>query len=71
MVGYPFLTSHMFVAHLPIIGDVHISSTLFFDLGVLAIVLGATVLILIALAHQTIRTHRKPSMPSAVTDGVG
>ncbi len=71
LVGYPFLTSHMFVAHLPILGDVHISSTLFFDFGVLAIVLGATVLILIALAHQTIRTHRKPSLPSAVTDGVG
>lgn len=71
LVGYPFLTSHMFKVDLPILGDVHISSTLLFDFGILAIVLGATVLMLIALAHQTIRTHRKPSVVSAATDGVG
>jgi multicomponent K+:H+ antiporter subunit A len=63
------LTSHKFVALLPILGEVPISSALFFDLGVLAIVLGATVLILIALAHQSIRTHRKPKTTVIATEG--
>ena len=45
---------------MPVIGDLHLSSVLLFDLGVMSVVLGATVLILIALAHQTLRTHRKP-----------
>ena len=65
IVGYPFLTSMMGDVHLPLIGDVHLSTVILFDLGVLAIVLGATVLELIALAHQSIRTHRKPK-PAAV-----
>jgi multicomponent K+:H+ antiporter subunit A len=34
------------------------ASALFFDLGVFALVVGATVLILIAIAHQSIRSHR-------------
>jgi multicomponent K+:H+ antiporter subunit A len=29
-----------------------------FDLGVFALVFGSTVLILIALAHQSVRSHR-------------
>ncbi|MOA67313.1 putative monovalent cation/H+ antiporter subunit A [compost metagenome] len=33
-------------------------SALFFDIGVFALVLGATMLILTALAHQSIRSHR-------------
>jgi len=65
LFGYPFLTSLMTDVHLPLIGDVHLSSVLLFDLGVLAIVLGATVLVLIALAHQSIRTHRKPKAATA------
>lgn len=67
LFGYPFLTSLMTDVHLPLIGDVHLSSVLLFDLGVLSIVLGATVLVLIALAHQSIRTHRKPK--PAVAEG--
>ncbi|WP_442909844.1 monovalent cation/H+ antiporter subunit A [Hyphomicrobium sp.] len=67
--GYPFLTSQMTDIHLPLIGDVHLSSVMLFDLGVLAIVLGATILILIALAHQSIRTHRKPKAAVGVTEG--
>jgi multicomponent K+:H+ antiporter subunit A len=31
-----------------------------FDLGVLSLVLGATVLMLIALAHQSLRSHWPP-----------
>jgi multicomponent K+:H+ antiporter subunit A len=31
---------------------------MFFDLGVFCLVLGSTLLILVALAHQSIRAHR-------------
>ena len=31
-----------------------------FDLGVFALVVGSTVLMLIALAHQSVRRHRAP-----------
>jgi multicomponent K+:H+ antiporter subunit A len=31
-----------------------------FDLGVFALVVGATVLMLIAIAHQSVRSHRAP-----------
>jgi multicomponent K+:H+ antiporter subunit A len=71
VLGYPFLTSRMADLNLPLIGHVHLSSVLLFDLGVLAIVLGATVLVLIALAHQSIRTHRKPKPAVGAAEGVG
>ncbi len=57
-VGYPLLTSHTLHLHLPLIGEVHLASALFFDIGVFSLVLGATLLILVALAHQSIRAHR-------------
>ncbi|MCZ2102959.1 MAG: monovalent cation/H+ antiporter subunit A [Comamonadaceae bacterium] len=55
---YPFLTSH--AAHLPVpwLGTLHLPSALFFDLGVFALVVGATLLILTAIAHQSVRSHR-------------
>jgi multicomponent K+:H+ antiporter subunit A len=43
---------------MPLLGDLPVSSALIFDLGVFALVVGATVLILVALAHQSIRSHR-------------
>ncbi len=67
--GVPFLTSRDLDLHLPLIGEIHLSTVLLFDLGVLAIVLGATVLVLIALAHQSIRTHRKPKPAVGATEG--
>ncbi|WP_077001777.1 monovalent cation/H+ antiporter subunit A [Variovorax sp. KK3] len=57
-LGYPFLTTHTAHLHLPVLGDLHVPSALFFDIGVFALVLGATMLILTALAHQSIRSHR-------------
>jgi multicomponent K+:H+ antiporter subunit A len=57
-VGYPLLTSHTFHLRLPLLGDVHVASATFFDLGVFCIVLGSILLILVALAHQSIRAHR-------------
>jgi multicomponent K+:H+ antiporter subunit A len=56
--GYPFLTTHTAHLHLPVLGEIHVPSALFFDIGVFALVLGATMLILTALAHQSIRSHR-------------
>jgi multicomponent K+:H+ antiporter subunit A len=61
-LGYPFLTSHTAHFHLPLLGEVHVPSATFFDLAVLAVVVGATLLILTALAHQSIRAQR-PSTP--------
>ncbi|MBU2285238.1 MAG: DUF4040 domain-containing protein, partial [Gammaproteobacteria bacterium] len=56
--GYPFLTTHTAHLLLPVLGEVHVPSALFFDIGVFSLVLGATMLILTALAHQSIRSHR-------------
>ena len=53
-------TDHLIVAPilLPLVGAVPVSSALVFDLGVFGLVVGATVLMLIALAHQSIRKLR-------------
>lgn len=56
--GYPFLTSFFKYAEIPFIGQVPLASALIFDLGVFMLVVGATVLILIALAHQSVRKPR-------------
>ncbi|WP_375620913.1 MULTISPECIES: monovalent cation/H+ antiporter subunit A [unclassified Bartonella] len=61
--GYPFLTSFFRYIHLPLIGKVTMASAFLFDFGVLSLVLGATVLILIALAHQSIRSYRIGKKP--------
>ncbi len=58
LLGYPFLTSHFQYAELPLIGKVPMASALLFDLGVFLLVVGSTVLILVALAHQSIRINR-------------
>ena len=61
--GLPFLTARTFDLALPLIGKIHLSSVLLFDLGVYLLVIGATVLMLIALAHQSMRSPRKPLAP--------
>lgn len=57
-LGYPFLTSHTAHLHLPVIGDIHVASAMFFDMGVFSLVVGSTLLILTAIAHQSVRGHR-------------
>ena len=57
-VGYPFLTSHTWHWTLPVIGEIHFASATFFDIGVFTLVVGATMLILTAIAHQSVRAHR-------------
>ncbi len=58
VLGYPFMTTHTAHLHLPLLGSLHVPSALFFDLGVFSIVLGSTMLILTALSHQSVRSHR-------------
>jgi multicomponent K+:H+ antiporter subunit A len=55
----PFLTALTLDLHVPLLGDVHLSSVLLFDLGVFMLVFGATLLMLVALAHQSLRSPRK------------
>ena len=58
LLSYPFLTSHTAHVDLPVFGEVHVPSAMFFDLGIFAVVVGATMLIITALAHQSLRTRR-------------
>ncbi len=55
LFGYPFLTSSFQYLELPLLGKVPMASALLFDLGVFVLVVGATVLILVAIAHQSLR----------------
>jgi multicomponent K+:H+ antiporter subunit A len=54
----PFLTARTIDVHLPLLGAIHLSSVLLFDLGVYMLVIGATVLMLVVLAHQSLRSPR-------------
>jgi multicomponent K+:H+ antiporter subunit A len=70
VLAYPFLTTHTAHFHLPIFGEVHVPSAMFFDLGVFAVVVGATMLIITALAHQSLRSRRPArSQPMATAPG--
>ncbi|MGO2240284.1 MAG: monovalent cation/H+ antiporter subunit A [Halomonas sp.] len=60
LFGYPFLTTHTAHMTLPILGEIHLPSAFVFDLGVFGVVVGSTILILVALAHQSVRSHRLP-----------
>jgi multicomponent K+:H+ antiporter subunit A len=56
----PFLSAISADFTLPLVGPVHLSRVLVFDAGVYMLVVGATVLMLVALAHQSLRLYRKP-----------
>jgi len=65
--GYPFLTSYFQYTEIPFVGKMPTASALLFDLGVFSLVVGATVLMLIAIAHQSLRVKpTKASNPSKV-----
>src|SRR5690606_34331862 len=59
--GFPFLTTHTAHLDLPLLGELHLPSAAFFDLGVFLVVVGSTLLMLTALAHQSLRSRRKPA----------
>jgi multicomponent K+:H+ antiporter subunit A len=46
LIGYPFLTSAHGYLKLPVLGDIPLASAMGFDLGVLLVVCGATLLML-------------------------
>lgn len=60
-VGYPFLTSAHTHVHGPVVGDFEVASAMFFDAGVFAVVVGATVLILVELGKLS---HAPASLAS-------
>ncbi|HEY9513766.1 MAG TPA: monovalent cation/H+ antiporter subunit A [Rhodanobacter sp.] len=66
--GYPFLTSHFSYADIPVLGRLPLASAVLFDLGVFCLVVGATTLLLIALAHQSLR---QPRTDPATADAEG
>jgi multicomponent K+:H+ antiporter subunit A len=51
VVGYPFLTSTAWHLDLPLLGELHIASAMFFDTGVFLVVVGATMLALANLSR--------------------
>jgi multicomponent K+:H+ antiporter subunit A len=55
LFSHAFLTSHTAHLHLPVLGELHLPSAFLFDLGIFSVVVCATGLILIAVAHQSVR----------------
>ena len=62
---YPFLTAYFRYLDVPLLGRIPLATAVLFDLGVLLLVVGATSLILIALAHQSLRRPRRPAAEPA------
>jgi multicomponent K+:H+ antiporter subunit A len=58
LFAHPFLTSHVAKFDVPMIGEVHFPSAFLFDIGVFLLVVGATSLMLIAIAHQSLGAQR-------------
>jgi len=54
---------------LPLVGEVHLSTALFFDIGVYMLVVGATVLMLVAIAHQSARSARAAALSATSPAG--
>lgn len=59
LAGAPFLTSQAWHGKLPLLGEFHLSSVLLFDIGVYMLVVGTTILMLVAIAHQSLRSHHR------------
>jgi multicomponent K+:H+ antiporter subunit A len=68
LFGYSFLTSHSQYLDLPFIGPIPTATAILFDLGVFVLVVGATVLMLIALAHQSTRRLRATRTAAAAEE---
>ena len=69
LFGFPFLTSYFQYLELPLVGKVPAATALLFDLGVFSLVVGATVLMLVAIAHQSIRSDRvRPAKTTKVEE---
>lgn len=66
--GYPFLTSYFTYLDLGVLGLTPLPTALLFDLGVFVVVVGTTTLILVSLAHQSLRKPKATSSPPAARD---
>jgi multicomponent K+:H+ antiporter subunit A len=69
VVGRPFLTSYFAYADLGWLGRLPVASAMLFDIGVFTLVFGATVLMLIAIAHQSVRSQRAAPPAMAALEG--
>ncbi|KQP92424.1 cation:proton antiporter [Methylobacterium sp. Leaf113] len=58
LFGRPFLTAFFAYWEPPLLGKVPVASALLFDLGIMVLVVGASALMLVALAHQSLRRTR-------------
>ncbi|MDO8280229.1 MAG: MnhB domain-containing protein, partial [Burkholderiaceae bacterium] len=58
-LDHPFLTTHTAHVTWPLVGEVHLPTAAIFDLGVFAVVVGSTLLLLTAIAHQSLRARRQ------------
>ena len=67
--GRPFLTTYAGYLDLPVFGKIPTPSAFVFDLGVFGLVVGATALMLLALAHQSVRAHRALPRDQAAAGG--
>ncbi|MDR7335170.1 monovalent cation/H+ antiporter subunit A [Roseateles asaccharophilus] len=70
VLGYPFLTTHTAHVTWPLVGEVHLPTAALFDLGVFAVVVGSTLLLLTAIAHQSLRARRRQPL-AAPTEEAG
>ena len=61
------MSPHLAIAPilLPLLGKVPLATAVLFDLGVFCLVVGATTLMLVALAHQSLRRPRKATVVGA------
>ena len=67
-LSHPFLTTHTVHVALPGLGLLHLPSAAIFDVGVFAVVVGSTLLLLTALAHQSLRARRRPAPAGAAPE---
>jgi len=70
LFGYPLLTSWFRYVDLPLIGKTPLASAVAFDAGVALLVVGATVLMLVAIAHQSLRKPRAVASATADEESV-
>lgn len=64
LFGRPFLTAAFQYAELPVLGKIPLASAVAFDVGVVVLVVGASVLMLVALARQSLRRGREAAAES-------
>jgi multicomponent K+:H+ antiporter subunit A len=69
LFGYPFLTSYFTYLDLGWLGRLPLPTAMAFDLGVFVLVVGATTLILTAIAHQSLRRPRRSEPPPEAMAG--